>query len=96
MKIGGLSLSNNLLLGAGAVLLAPVVIPVVAGVLKPVAKAAIKGSLITYHKVKETTAEAWESVEDLAAEAKAELVETTEEPPKGKAKKSTKKAKAAA
>lgn len=73
MKIAGLQLGNGVLVGVGAVLLAPVVIPALAGILRPVAKAAIKGSLITYNKFKETTAEVIESIEDLAAEAKAEV-----------------------
>jgi predicted DNA-binding antitoxin AbrB/MazE fold protein len=94
MRIGGLNISSGVLLGAGAVLLAPIVIPVAAGIFKPLAKAAIKGGLITYQKVKETTAEALESMEDLAAEAKAELVEAAEAPAQSKPKKST-KAKAA-
>jgi hypothetical protein len=95
MRIAGLQLSSSVLVGAGVVLLAPIVLPVVAGVLKPVAKAAIKGSLLTYHKVKETTAEAIESIEDLAAEAKAELAENNEPAPAPKATKKTAKAKAA-
>jgi hypothetical protein len=94
MRVLGTSLSPGVLVGAGAVLLAPIVIPVIAGIAKPVVKAVIKGSLITYHKVKESTAEALESIEDLAAEAKAELADTVEEAPKSKAKKTT-KAKAA-
>ena len=93
MKLGAVQLSNGVLLGVGAVLLAPVVIPVVAGVLKPVAKAAIKGGLITYHKVKESTSEAIESIEDLAAEAKAEVAEKGV--PAEKPAKKTAKAKAA-
>jgi hypothetical protein len=96
MRVLGTSVSPGVLIGAGAVLLAPVVIPVVAGIAKPVAKAVIKGGLITYHKVKESTAEALESIEDLAAEAKSELAEVVEEAPKAKAKaKKTTKAKAA-
>jgi hypothetical protein len=93
MKIAGLPLNSNVMLGAGMVLLAPVVIPLVAGVLKPVAKAAIKMGMITYHKVKETTAEAIESMEDLAAEAAAEVAEESEPQPKTARK--TAKAKAA-
>ena len=94
MRVLGTTLSPGVMIGAGAVLLAPVVIPVIAGIAKPVAKAVIKGGLITYHKVKESTAEALESIEDLAAEAKSELAEAVEEAPKAKAKKTT-KAKAA-
>ena len=89
MRFAGLNISSGVLLGAGAVLAAPIVIPVFLGILKPMAKAAIKGGLITYQKTKETVAEAMESMEDLAAEAKAELAESTEESAQEKAKKTT-------
>jgi capsid protein len=46
-------------------------------VLKPAAKAAIKGGLVLYEKGKETFAEVGEVVEDIVAEAKAELDEET-------------------
>jgi hypothetical protein len=65
----------------------------VAGVLKPVTKAAIKGGILAYQKVKLTLAEAVETVEDIAAEAQAEL---TEKPAtkSAKGKKTAKTAKA--
>jgi F0F1-type ATP synthase membrane subunit b/b' len=70
---------GTLAAGAGVVLLAPVVIPLVAGILRPVAKNVIKGSLLVYDKTKTTVAEAKESIEDVAAEAKAELQELSAE-----------------
>lgn len=85
----GMKLGSSVALGAGVVLLAPVVVPVIAGALKPLAKAAIKGGLIAYAKLRESTAETVESIEDLAAEAKAELAESTKE---AKPAKTTKKA----
>lgn len=85
---------GTLAVGAGIVLLTPVVVPVVAGILKPLAKGAIKGSLLMYHKTKVATAETMEALEDLAAEAKAELTEGPAEEP-AKAKKTAKGAKAA-
>ena len=63
----------NLAIGTGVVLLAPMVLPIVGSVAKPVAKAAIKGALMTYEGVKVTLAEAKESLEDITAEAKAEI-----------------------
>jgi hypothetical protein len=50
-----------------------VVLPVVGAVAKPVAKAAIKGGLLLAEKVKVTVAEVKESMENVTAEAKAEL-----------------------
>lgn len=93
MKVFGSSVNvGTLAIGAGIVLLAPVVVPVVAGVLKPLAKNAIKGSLLMYERAKVATAETMESLEDLAAEAKAELAESTGSE-KGKSKKSSKSSK---
>jgi hypothetical protein len=70
----GISMSS-LAVGAGVVLLAPVVIPVIGSVLKPIAKAVIKGGIMAYEGAKVSVAEAKETIEDLAAEAKAEITE---------------------
>lgn len=72
--INGLSVSG-LALGAGIVLLAPIVIPIIGAVLKPVAKAMIKGGLIAYESAKVSLAETKETIEDIAAEAKAEMAQ---------------------
>ena len=61
--------------GVGAVVLAPVLIPVVAKASKPVAKALIKGGIIAYKKSRSAIAETGEVLEDLVAEAKVELAE---------------------
>ncbi|MCT7951940.1 DUF5132 domain-containing protein [Ancylothrix sp. C2] len=61
-----------IVVGVGAVLLAPILIPVG----KPIAKAAIKGGLAAYEKSKGVFAEVGEAFEDLVAEAKAELAES--------------------
>ena len=57
--------------GIGAVIL----LPVIAGFGKPLAKAAIKSGIAAYEKSKTALAEASEVFEDLVAEAKAELAE---------------------
>jgi hypothetical protein len=61
--------------GIGAVVLAPVVIPAAAKVSKPVAKAAIKGGILAYEKMKSAIAETGEVFEDLIAEVQAEMAE---------------------
>lgn len=86
----GFKMGGSLVVGAGVVLLAPIVVPVLASALKPIAKAVIKGGILAYGKMKESVAETMETVEDLAVEAKAELAESTQKPAK------TKKAAAAA
>lgn len=65
--IGGLAI------GIGTAILAPVIIPVLASIAKPLAKAAIKGGITVYEKNKEVIAEVKEVIEDLVAEARAEL-----------------------
>ncbi len=57
-------------LGIGALVLTPVVIPL----LKPVAKATVKTGVMLYEKTKGTLAEAGEVMADIVAEAKAEVI----------------------
>jgi hypothetical protein len=64
---------SGLAIGVGTALLAPIIIPVLASIAKPLAKAAIKGGIAVYDKNKEIIAEAREVIEDLVAESKAEL-----------------------
>lgn len=94
MFSNGMKLGGSIAIGAGVVLLAPVVVPVIAGALRPVAKAAIKGGILAYAKLRESTAETVESIEDLAAEAKAEMTESTKS--QKSTKSTTKKASASA
>jgi Protein of unknown function (DUF5132) len=66
---------TGLAIGVGSAILGPVVIPALAGVAKPLAKAAIKGGLALYDRSKESFAEVYEMVDDLVAEARAEAEE---------------------
>lgn len=59
--------------GIAAIVLLPVVVPAAGKVMKPLAKAAIKGGIVLYEKGKGVIAEVGETLEDLLAEAKAEL-----------------------
>ena len=66
--------------GIAAIVLLPVLVPVAAGKLgKPLAKATIKGGIVLYEKGKGVIAEVGESLEDIVAEAKAELAESEAE-----------------
>jgi hypothetical protein len=71
---------GGLAIGIGASVVAPVVKPILATVAKPLTKAAIKGGYLLYEKGKETLAETQEVIEDLVAEAKAEMEEAQEAP----------------
>ena len=69
----GLKTGGALAIGAGAVLLAPIVIPAVVGVMKPLAKAVIKGGMMAYENARIAIAETAETIEDIAAEARSEI-----------------------
>ena len=68
----------GMIAGIGAVVLAPIVIPAIAKVVKPIAKTAIKSSITLYEKSKSAIVEAGEIFEDLVAEAQAELADEEE------------------
>ncbi|MCL6582753.1 MAG: DUF5132 domain-containing protein [bacterium] len=61
-----------ILVGAGVALVAPVILPLVGHLLRPVVKSAIKGGMIISGKVREMAAEASEQISDLVAEVRAE------------------------
>ena len=68
---------NNIVavLGIGivAAVLVPIALPVVARAAKPFAKALVKSGIIVYEKGREAVAELGEVMEDVVAEAKAEI-----------------------
>lgn len=70
-----MKLGSGFLVGAGVVFLAPIILPVASSVFKSLTKATIKGSLIAYNKAKIATAETMEGLDDLTAEAKAEITQ---------------------
>jgi hypothetical protein len=61
--------------GIGVLVLAPIAAPALAKAAKPLAKAAIKRGLSLYEQGKGAIAEAGEIIEDLVAEAQAELAD---------------------
>jgi len=71
---------TGLAIGIGASVLAPAVIPVLANIAKPLAKAALKSGVLLYQKGVETFAETKEVVEDLMAEVQSELAEAKAQP----------------
>jgi len=64
---------TGLAIGVG-LLVAPVAIPIIGKVARPLLKTVIKGGFLAYEQVSEMLAEALETVEDLTAEARAEIV----------------------
>jgi Protein of unknown function (DUF5132) len=61
--------------GIGTIVLLSVMLPGVSTVVKPMAKAAIKGGLILYEKNKGAIAKVGRTWGDIVAEARAELIE---------------------
>jgi hypothetical protein len=62
----------SILVVLGVAMAAPIVLPAVASVSRPLAKTLIKGYLVLADTIKEFAAEAGEQVSDLVAEVKAE------------------------
>ena len=69
----GGNIVTGLAIGIGGLILAPIVLPAVVGVVKPLAKVAVRGGVALYKKGRDTASEAGEAVSDIVAEAKAEL-----------------------
>ncbi len=76
----GFKIGTPILIGIGALLLAPVVLPAAAGVMRPLIKATVKTGLLAASKGRELISEAMESLEDITAEAKAELIAERQSP----------------
>jgi hypothetical protein len=66
-------LGIGLAVGIGALIFSPAIIPAVGAILRPIAIASIKGGIILVEKAAQLIAEAKETVEDITAEAQAEL-----------------------
>lgn len=68
--------AKGVAIGLGAALVGAAAIPTVIMIGRPLARVAIKSGLLFLEKGREAMAEATESLEDLVAEVKAELVST--------------------
>jgi hypothetical protein len=63
---------GGLLIGVGAAIAAPIILPAAGSIVRPVAKGLIWGYLAAADKLKELAAETREQMNDLVAEAQAE------------------------
>jgi len=66
------SLGGAVLIGIGAALVAPVVLPAAGAILRPVVKGVIKGGFYLVDTLQEVIAEGNEQLSDLVAEVQAE------------------------
>jgi hypothetical protein len=64
--------TTTALIGTGVVLAAPLLLPTVAAVIRPVIKGVIKSGLLLADSMQEMVAEGREQLSDLVAEARAE------------------------
>jgi len=69
----GFKLGTGVAIGLGAIVLMPVLTPLITAVARPLVKAGIKGGMLLFEKGKEAIAEAVEAMEDIVVEARAEL-----------------------
>ncbi len=76
---------SGLAIGIGSAVIAPMIVPALSKVAKPIAKAAIKSGLLLYESGKEKFAEVSEVVDDLVAEAKSEIAAEPGSPPEEEA-----------
>jgi hypothetical protein len=65
--------AKGVMIGVGLALTAPLLLAALSGFARPAARAAVKASLLVYEKGMETAVEFGELVEDLLAEAEAEI-----------------------
>ena len=80
-KFPNMSLGTGIAVGAGVVILGPIVIPAVGKALRALTKEVIKGGFVAYEGYKGFVAETKETFEDLAAEAKAEVKDAAKAAP---------------
>jgi hypothetical protein len=64
---------KGIAIGIGVAVLAPVAIAVLSGAARPATRAALKSGILLYEKGREKVAEFGEIIEDLTAEARAEM-----------------------
>jgi hypothetical protein len=69
----GKSWTSSALIGAAAVILAPIMVPAVLAGMRPLSKMVIKGGVLVYDKAREVIAETGEQLSDLVVEVRAEL-----------------------
>jgi hypothetical protein len=72
---------SSILVVAGVAVLAPIALPALAAVARPLVKGIIKGGMALADTMQEFVAEAGEQISDLVAEARAERAAGGETPP---------------
>jgi hypothetical protein len=77
--------AGTLALGVLAIMAAPQILSALRSIIRPVAKAGIKGGMIAYGKGKDLLTETVDSVQKVASEAKSEISEESKATPKKKA-----------
>lgn len=68
----GGNIITGVAVGIGTAVLLPAVVPAVSGLLRPAAKAAIKGGILAYDRGRQAMAQMGEMASDMVAEARAD------------------------
>src|ERR1700761_5451909 len=71
MLKGG-NIVTGLAIGVGSVIVAPLIVPALTGLLRPVAKTAIKGGIVVYDWGRQAAAQVGEATSDMVAEVRAD------------------------
>lgn len=76
----GGNILTGVVVAVGATVLVPVVAPVIGSLLRPAAKAAIKGGILAYDRGRQAVAQLGEMASDVAAEARVDAERATSGP----------------
>ncbi|HYZ21295.1 MAG TPA: DUF5132 domain-containing protein [Rhodopila sp.] len=79
----GGNLVTGLAIGVGSAIVAPVVVPALGGLLRPAAKAVVKGGIVAYDWGRQAVAQVGEAASDMVAEARVGTQHAGEAAPAG-------------
>lgn len=74
----GGNIVTGLAIGVGSAIVAPLLVPALGGLLRPAAKAVIKGGIVAYDWGRQAAAQVGETTSDMVAEARADAQQTGE------------------
>jgi hypothetical protein len=74
----GGNIVTGLAIGVGGAIVAPLLVPALGGLLRPAAKAVIKGGIVAYDWGRQAVAQVGEATSDMVAEARADTQRAAE------------------
>lgn len=76
----GGNIVTGLAIGVGTAVVAPILMPILGGLLRPAAKVVIKGGIMAYDQGRQAMARVSEATSDVVAEARSDVQHSTEHP----------------